>query len=54
MESDVTNDQLDELANQCAEQEDKGGSKYPGMSYEQGIKALIEWLRGEGPHPLED
>ena len=45
---------VDELLNQCVEQEEKGNSKYPGMSYERGIRAAIEWLLGwEEIHPLE-
>jgi hypothetical protein len=35
---------IDDILNRCAEQEDKGGSAVPGMSYEQGVKAGIEWL----------
>ena len=31
--------QIDDILNRCAEQEDKGGSAVPGMSYEQGVKA---------------
>lgn len=30
-------------------------SKYPGMSYEQGVIAMYEWLTGETDDlPLED
>ena len=46
---------IDELLNMCAEQEDEGGSKFPGMTYEQGVKAAIDWLTEEnGVHPIED
>jgi len=27
--------------------------EYPGMTYEQGVKAAIEWLQGYGENPME-
>lgn len=42
------NANIDAVLNKCAEQEDDGGSQYPGMSYEQGVKAGIEWLTNSG------
>ena len=33
-----------DLLSQCAEVEETGASNYPGMSYEQGIKAAINGL----------
>ena len=30
-----------------------GETKYPGMTYEQGVKAAIEWLQGYGENPME-
>lgn len=42
-----------DLLNQCADAEETGSSKYPGMSYEQGIKAAIEWIIGDiNNHPI--
>jgi len=47
-------EEIDNLLNACCEQEEQGGSAVPGMSYEQGIKAAIEWLTDEhSDHPLE-
>lgn len=44
-----------DLLNQCAEAEETGSSIYPGMIYEQGIKAAIEWLVGDiDNHPIND
>ena len=41
--------------NHCAEAEETGASNYPGMSYEQGIKAAIEWIIGDvKDHPIND
>lgn len=47
-----TDKEIDELMNRCIESENTGASEYPGMTYEQGIKAAIEWLEG-GYHPFE-
>ena len=46
--------EVDALLNQCIEQEAEGGSKFPGMTYEQGITAGIDWLLGHADgNPLE-
>lgn len=47
-----TQKQIDDLLNRCLESEETGKSTYPGMSYEQGIKAAIEWLDG-GDYPFD-
>lgn len=44
-----------DLLNQCSESENEGSSKYPGMSYEQGVKVAIEWITGDiEDHPLNE
>lgn len=47
-------DQIDDVLNECSKAADSGLSKYPGMSYEQGVEAAIRWLQGDGSNPLED
>lgn len=33
----------------------EGGSKYPGMSYEEGVLAAFDWLLGDTDEkPMED
>ena len=50
-----TDGEVDEVLNKAAEQEDKGGSQWPGMTYEQGVQAGIQWLIGNWDHnPMED
>lgn len=49
-----TENEINDVLNACMEAENDGHSKYPGMSYEQGVKYAIEWMTGDGPHPLED
>ncbi|MBD5416983.1 MAG: hypothetical protein HDR50_04850 [Desulfovibrio sp.] len=32
-----------------------GGTRYPGMSYEQGLMDMLDWLTGDSDHaPDED
>lgn len=46
--------EINDLLNACSDQENEGGSKYPGMTYEQGISAAINWILGhESINPLE-
>lgn len=47
MEIVRTEAEVDELINRCVENNETVGSVYPGMTYEQGIRAGIEWLTGE-------
>lgn len=47
--------QIWDLLNQCAVAEENGTSKFPAMSYEQGIKNAIEWITGDTEdYPLND
>ena len=42
-----TAEEIDEQMNRAWEEED-GGSRYPGMTYEQGIRAAIDWITTDG------
>lgn len=47
--------EIDEALNDCAEQTDAGTSKWPGMSYEQGVEAALRWAVGESSdHPMAE
>jgi len=49
-----TDEEINDLLNACSDQTDKGGSKFPGMSYEEGLQAAIEWLTSvSDEHPLD-
>ena len=52
--SEKTQEDISDLVAACFEALENG-SKFPGMSYEEGILAAIEWLEGdmEGD-PLDD
>lgn len=45
MEIVRTDKEIDEVLNKASESMEHG-SKYPGMSYEDGIKNMYEWLCG--------
>jgi len=48
-------ERIDEILNRCSEQEEEGGSRWPGMTYEQGVSAAIRWMLGEtDDDPYED
>ena len=51
-----TDNEIDDVLNHCLESEDTGESIYPGMTYEQGVKAAIEWLdpNHDGSHPINE
>jgi len=46
--------ELNNVLTDIADIKDSVGSKFPGMSYEEGVEATILWLQGEGAHPLEE
>ena len=47
--------EINQLLNQCAEAEEMCTTKFSGMTYEQGIKEGIEWLIGDTDcNPLDD
>jgi hypothetical protein len=49
-----TENEVNDVLNECLESADSGRSKFPGMTYEQGVQAALEWMRGDGSNPLDD
>jgi len=48
-------DAINRVLNICNEREEEGQTQYRGMSYEQGVKAGIEWIITAGyPCPLDE
>jgi hypothetical protein len=39
-------DEIDDVLNIAADQEEQGGTAYPGMTFEQGVAQGIEWACG--------
>lgn len=51
----VSEQEISDVLNECLEKEIEGGSKFPGMTYEQGVSAAINWLTGESDsNPMAD
>jgi len=47
--------EVDNLIDRVIEQINQGGSKFPGMSYEEGLRVMYDWLNGDlETDPLED
>lgn len=50
-----TPEQVDAQLNAAQEQVDDGGSKFPGMSYEEGVANALRWAaHGTGDAPMDD
>jgi len=43
-----------EQIDQASESVNEGTSKFPSMSYEEGVKAALDWVVGDSPKPMED
>lgn len=52
-EKEIRDTTDDAIAAECNAMEE--GSRYPGMTYEQGVAAAMRWVNGDTQdHPLED
>lgn len=50
-----TDSEVDKVLNACGDASDRGVSRFPGMTYEDGVRAGIDWLTGfTDDHPLEE
>ena len=47
MSTDRTEREIDDSINTAYELKDEVGSKWPGMSYEDGVIAALEWIKGD-------
>lgn len=49
------NSEIDEQMNWAVEAEEAGSSAVPGMTYEQGVKAALDWVLGfTNTPPIEE
>ena len=47
-------DEINDVLNKASEQIDSG-TKWPGMSYEEGVRNAIYWLTGfDDEHPMDE
>lgn len=50
-----TDEEINDLLNRCMEAEGNAKSKYPSMTYEQGVLYTIRWLfDASESHPLDE
>ena len=49
-----SDDDVEEVLNVCDAQEAKGGSQWPGMTYEQGVAAALRWVLDGDSHPINE
>ena len=50
-----TNDEVQALEGEVMESINSGGSRFPGMSYEEGVEATLRWLQdGTWDHPYPE
>jgi len=48
-------EEINDVLDDCLDVVEGKTSRFPGMTYEDGVKYAIEWLTEKGrPHPLED
>lgn len=48
---DIDDSELNALYNWACNEDDGGSTRYSGMTYEDGIKAVVDWLQGNGDRP---
>ena len=50
-----TREEIDEQLNQTIDSVDEGSTKWPGMTYEQGVDNALRWVAGDSDQPpMED
>jgi len=50
-----TDDEINDVLNDVSHRINEGGSRYPGMSYENGIEEALQWVLGKSDdHPYKD
>lgn len=54
MELVRTEDEIYHLLDDCMDHEMNGTTQFSGMTFEEGVRAAIEWMTDKGmPHPFE-
>lgn len=41
-----TQREVDSVLGDCADSISEGSSKYPGLTYEEGVQAALDWILG--------
>lgn len=49
-----TDEEIADCTARAIESKDEHGTRWPGMSFEEGVIAALDWLTGESDdHPME-
>lgn len=48
-----TEDEIEEVLDLALESIDAGISRFGGMTYEEGVRETLDWIRGNGDRPME-
>lgn len=47
--------EIDDVIGRATEGMEEGGSRFPGMSYEEGVLAALDWVTGNADDdPMEE
>lgn len=50
-----SDEEINRVLNKAAEQEEMGGTRYRGMTFEQGVQAALLWVFGDwDDEPMHD
>lgn len=50
----VTDSEIDDVLNDANDSIDEGTSRWPGMTYEQGVAAALNWIANDDDAPFEE
>ncbi|QNJ55558.1 hypothetical protein SEA_PHINKY_67 [Microbacterium phage Phinky] len=50
----VTESEIDDALNDANDSIDEGTSRWPGMTYEQGVAAALNWIHNDDVSPFEE
>lgn len=55
MQIKITEKQIDDVVNDAYENIEEGTSRWPGMTYEQGVANALQWVTGDSEdRPFEE
>ncbi|QDP52301.1 MAG: hypothetical protein Unbinned4162contig1001_1 [Prokaryotic dsDNA virus sp.] len=50
----VTESEITETMDKASDVANEGGSQYPGMTYEEGVRDALSWVLSGEENPMED
>lgn len=49
-----TTEEIDDVLQECLEESASQTTRFPALTYEQGVEAAIRWMQGTDANPLSD